>query len=383
MKTLTATAFKRRCIAAAHGAAVIVALLCALAVPSVRAGPAQGREAGEPHRKHAAARAARGESTPAYGARADVLALATDIAGRQPSLGLERVQAVLAEARFIPGVARRIAPPAEDNVKNWAAYRARFIEPVRVAAGVAFWRDNERWLREAETRWGVPAQIVAGIVGVETIYGRQMGNFRVIDALATLSFDFPIEQARRDRSPYFRGELEQFLVLCQAQGLDPLEPLGSYAGAIGMPQFMPTSWLQYAVDFDADGKTDLHTSAADVIGSVARYLAEFGWQPDLPTHYAVAVPSDPEQRETLLGPDIFPSFRAAQMADYGAALDAAGREHDGPLALVMLYNGKAEPSYVAGTRNFYAITRYNQSSYYAMAVIELGSAVAAVVNATR
>ena len=362
------------------GPATSMALALLLAVSGAL--PGLDASAAEPRRKPAAMRSDSASEMPAYGRREDVLALAADIAERH-ALDRDRVEAALAEARFVPSVVRLITPPAAGIAKNWAAYRARFIEPVRIAAGVAFWRDNERVLREAEQRWGVPPEIVVGIVGVETIYGRQMGNFRVIDALATLAFDFPVEQARRDRSAFFRDELESFLVLCQTEGVDPLAPLGSYAGAIGMPQFMPSSWLKYAVDFDGDGRTDLRASAADVIGSVANYLAEFGWQRDMPTHYAVTMPCGADDRATLLGPDIFPSFRAAQMADYGAALDAAGREHDGPLALVELQNGSAAPSYVAGTQNFYAITRYNQSSYYALAVIELGSAVAAVVRATR
>ncbi|EWS56460.1 Membrane-bound lytic murein transglycosylase B precursor [Methylibium sp. T29] len=211
-----------------------------------------------------------------YGRRDDVVALAAGIAERR---GLDRawVEETLAQARYIPGVVRLIQPPPAGTAKNWAAYRARFVEPVRIRAGVAFWRDNERWLREAEARYGVPAAIVVGIVGVETIYAQHMGNFRVLDALATLSFDFP-RDARRDRSPFFRDELESFLLLCRQQGSDPLALKGSYAGAIGMPQFMPSSWLKYAVDFDGDGRVDLHASAADVIGSVANYLAEFGWQ---------------------------------------------------------------------------------------------------------
>ena len=143
-----------------------------------------------------------------------------------------------------------------------------------------------------------------------------------------------------------------------------------------MPQFMPSSFAKYAVDFDADGRTDLQASAADVIGSVAHYLAEFGWRRGMPTHYAVAAPADTAERALLLLPDIVPSFSAAQFAEHGAQLDAAGRAHDGPLALVELQNGDAAPSYVAGTANFYAVTRYNWSSYYALAVIELGAAVA-------
>ncbi|MBX9715532.1 MAG: lytic murein transglycosylase, partial [Burkholderiaceae bacterium] len=228
---------------------------------------------------------------------------------------------------------------------------------------------------------GVPPEIVIGIIGVETLYGQHMGNHRVIDALTTLGFDFPT--GRKDRSAFFRDELEQLLVLSHREGSDPLALKGSYAGALGMPQFMPSSVNKYAIDFDGDGHIDLHTSAADVIGSVAHYLAEFGWQRGLPTHYEVAVPSDASERALLLGPDILPTFTAQQFIDHGAAFgtpappltDSSGSAADAKLALVELQNGPDAPSYVAGTTNFYAVTRYNWSSYYAMAVIELGQAV--------
>jgi membrane-bound lytic murein transglycosylase B len=166
--------------------------------------------------------------------------------------------------------------------------------------------------------------------------------------------------------------------MAHSENVNPLELKGSYAGAMGMGQFMPSSWNKYAVDFDGDGKVDLHNSPADVIGSVAHYFAEFGWQRGIPTRFDVGVPSDPANRAALLEPDIKPTFTARQFAEKGAGLPAAGREHTGLLALVELHNGDAAPSYVAGTTNFYAITRYNWSSYYAMAVIELGEAIALV-----
>jgi membrane-bound lytic murein transglycosylase B len=247
------------------------------------------------------------------------------------------------------------------------------VEPQRIQAGLAFWRANEHWLERAEARWGVPASLVVGIIGVETFYGRHTGNFRAIDALATLAFDFP--PGRRDRSEFFRSELEQLLLLAHREGVDPASYKGSYAGALGLPQFMPGSINRWAVDFDEDGHIDLHRSTADVIGSVAHYLAAFGWVRDMPTHYPVAAPVDVSDRAHLLGPDILPSFTPAQFAQRGAELSEPARQHDGLLALVELQNGDAAPSFVAGTSNFYAVTRYNWSSYYAMAVIELGQAV--------
>jgi membrane-bound lytic murein transglycosylase B len=315
----------------------------------------------------------------AYGTRDDVLALAAHIAN-QHGLDGAWVAGTLAQARMLPSVRRLMQPAPVGTAKNWAAYRARFVEPVRLRAGVAFWRENARWLQEAEARYGVPAAMVVGIVGVETLYGRHMGTYRVIDALATLSLDFPASP-RRDRSPFFRDELAQFLLLCREQNEDPLALQGSYAGAMGLPQFMPSSRRKLAIDFDGDGRIDLHTSAADAIGSVANYLAHHGWQRDQATHFEVTVPTGTADRAALLLPDILPSFTATQFAERGAALDAAGREHAGPLALVELQNGEAAPSYVAGTQNFYAITRYNQSSYYAMAVIELGRTIETVLRA--
>lgn len=307
-----------------------------------------------------------------YGTRDDVMRFADEIAQRQ-GFDAAWTRDALARARQVPAVQRLIMPPPAGIAKNWAAYRSRFVEPVRIRAGLAFWEEHEGWLQRAEERWGVPASIVVGIIGVETIYGRHTGNFRVLDALATLSFDFPT--GRRDRAPFFRSELEAFLLYCQRESLDPTEPLGSYAGAMGLPQFMPSSLLRYGIDFDEDGHIDLHRNPADVIGSVAHYLAQFGWERDAPTRFGVAAPVEVRDRALLLVPDIVPSFSAAEFAERGAVLDEAGRAWDGKLALIELANGEAAPTYFAGTGNFYAITRYNWSSYYAMAVIDLGEAI--------
>ena len=309
-----------------------------------------------------------------YGQRPDAMALADTLAERH-GLDAAWARAQLAQARFVPSVARLIMPAPAGTAKNWAAYRARFIEPERIRAGAAFWAANQTWLDAAEQRYGVPAALVVGIIGVETFYGRVTGNYRVLDALATLSLDFP--PGRKDRSAFFRDELGQFLRLALTEHLAVAEIKGSFAGAIGLGQFMPGSINRFALDFDGDGHVDMVNSAADVIGSVAHYLAEHGWQRGQPSHFAVKPPSDSSERALLLVPDILPSFTPAQMAAHGAVLDDAGQAHAGPLALVELQNGDAAPSYVAGTQNFYAVTRYNASSYYALAVIELGQAVAA------
>ena len=286
------------------------------------------------------------------------------------------VRDAVGHAQFLPIVARLMQPAPSGTPKNWRVYRSRFIDPVRTAAGVKFWQDNQATLERAEKEFGVPPEIVVGIVGVETIYGQLMGNFRVIDALATLAFNFPQSHPRAaERSTYFAGELENFLLLQSQAGADPLKPLGSYAGAMGMPQFMPSSWARWAVDYNGDGRIDLARSPADVIGSVANYFRSYGWQTGMPTHYPVSFDAEKLDKDALLAPDILPSFSVSSFTAKGAVLERAALQHRGPLALVELQNGDAQPQYVAGTENFYVITRYNWSSYYAMAVIELGREV--------
>lgn len=308
--------------------------------------------------------------------------LLADQLATQFQLDAAWVASVIAQGQSSEQVARLIMPASNPGAKNWAAYRARFIEPIRIKAGLQFWRANEAHLKRAESVYGVPANIIAGVIGVETLYGRYTGQFRVLDALGTLSLNFP--KGRSDRSAFFQAELGQFLRLCAEQNTDPLSVLGSFAGAIGLPQFMPSSIRRYAVDFDGDGHIDLRNSEADAIGSVAHYLAQSGWRPGVPTHYTVTPPVDDVARQKMLAPDILPTFSAPDMQSQGAVLDDLGQQHTaGPLALVLLYNGTAEPTYVAGTANFYAITRYNQSSYYALAVIELGRALSEALKAPK
>jgi membrane-bound lytic murein transglycosylase B len=317
---------------------------------------------------------------PAYATRDDAMATADDIALRR-NLDRDWVRQAIGQANLLPVVARLITPPPVGTVKNWRVYRSRFVEPIRINAGVKFWQANRETLARAEKEFGVPIEIIVGIIGVETIYGRQVGDYRVIDALATLSFDFPTAHPRaRERREFFKGELEQFLSLTSRTATDPLSLRGSFAGAMGLPQFMPSSWAKYAVDFDGDGKVDLFNSPADVIGSVANYFKAFNWQSGMPTHYPVTFDRSNLDMEALMAPDILPTFSVASFMAKGAVLEGAALQHIGPLALVELQNAGSEPSYLAGTENFYAITRYNWSSYYAMAVIELGQEVARVAS---
>lgn len=308
-----------------------------------------------------------------YAQRPDAQALAAEIA-QNMGLDPQWTWQALAQARFKVSATRLMMPAPAGTKKNWAAYRQRFLDAPRIKAGVAFWQDNEATLRRAEREYGVPARVIAGVLGVETIYGRNTGRFRVLDVLTTLSLDFP--SGRSDRSAFFRTELGQFLKLCQEQGLAPESVLGSYAGAIGLPQFMPSSIRRFAVDFDGDGHIDLTGSASDAIGSVAHYLAVHGWQARAPAYFDITPPQDAQTLAKLLQPDIVPSFLPAEMQKMGVVLPRSAMNHEGMLALVKLENGDATPTLIAGTENFYAITRYNQSSYYALAVLELGSAVA-------
>jgi len=313
---------------------------------------------------------------PLYATRPEVMQAADEIAQRL-QLDVQWVRHAIGQARLQPSVVRAIAPPPVGTPKNWNVYRSRFIDPARIRAGVQFWQTNRSALERAEQETGVPAEIVVGIVGVETIYGQQTGNYRVMDALTTLAFDFPPEHPKaRERSTFFRSELEAFLKLTQRTGTDPLALRGSYAGAMGLPQFMPSSWDKYAVDFDGDGRVDLFLSAADVIGSVSNYFKAFSWRRGWATHYALQFDPATLDLATLRAPDIVPTFTPATMTALGVQLDAVGQQHPGLLALVELQNGDAAPLYIAGTENFYAITRYNWSSYYALAVIELGREVA-------
>jgi membrane-bound lytic murein transglycosylase B len=314
---------------------------------------------------------------PSYAGRADAMALADEIAERQ---GLDRkwVRRVIGKTRQVPQVVKLITPPPVSLPRNWQQYRGRFLETERIQAGVAFWQAHRELLERASASYGVPEEIIVGIIGVETYFGRHQGRYRVVDALATLALDFPAEHPRAaQRAAFFRTELGEFLKLRRQADLDPFKARGSYAGAMGIPQFMPSSWARYAVDFDGDGRVDLVDSTADAIGSVASYFKAHNWQPGMPTHYPVDFDYERLDMPTLLEPDIKPTFPVEQFTAKGVMLGAVGRRHAGPLALVELQNGDYSPSYVAGTENFYAITRYNWSSYYALAVIELGRAVAA------
>ena len=323
---------------------------------------------GKKHKVHSV------RTTP-FGPRAEMAQLATDIS-QDHQLPVAWVRHQLSLARRVQGLEKMVMPPPSSSPKNWAAYQARFIEPRRIEAGVKFWQTYKDALERAQNTYGVPAELVVGVMGVETFYGQHMGNYKVLDVLTTLALHFPPEHPRvQERQAFFKSELGYFLKMVHAQPKGQAAITGSYAGAMGWPQFMPSSWSRFAVDFDGDGRIDLLKSPIDAIGSVANYFKAFGWQTGMPTHYSVQFDEAKLDKPTLLAPDILPSFSAASMRDKGVLLEGDAQQHKGNLALVELFNGADAPSYVVGTENFYVVTRYNWSSYYALAVIELGQAV--------
>lgn len=241
-----------------------------------------------------------------------------------------------------------------------------FVNKTRIKRGVEFWNKNKETLERAEKVYGVPAKIVVAIIGVETMYGRQGGSYRVIDALSTLAFDYP-------KRPLFKRELESYLIMTRQYKLDPLKIKGSYAGAMGYGQFIPSSYLSYAVDFDGDGLKDIWSNPVDAIGSVANYLHQHGWQKgELPVSRA-RVTGDLYQE--YINKALQPELTLAELAVKGvlpASSDALPQESK---AALFKYKGRLGAEFWLGFNNFYAVTRYNHSRLYAMSVIQLGNEV--------
>ena len=257
-----------------------------------------------------------------YPARPEVRAFIDGLAERH-AFDRAALDEIFARVRRSDAAIRLMTPAPPSFKRSWKVYRSRFIDDTRISAGVRFWREHEDTVARASERYGVPEEIIVAIIGVETVFGRITGDHRVIDVLTTLAFDYP------RRADYFRSELEQYLLLTRTEGVDPFAVRGSYAGAIGLPQFMPGSIRRWAVDFDGDGRIDLRESPADAIGSLRNYGVSS---------------RDPVAFDTKL-------------------------------ALIDLPNGDDAPDYWLGARNFYVITRYNRSSFYASAVIELAEAL--------
>jgi membrane-bound lytic murein transglycosylase B len=285
------------------------------------------------------------------------------------------LQTLFSKARYMDSAIKLIKPAPAGKAKNWQAYRARFVEPRRIAAGVDFWSEHELALQRAETQYGVPAEIIVAILGVETVYGRNTGNFRVIDTLTTLAFDYPQTANRDARMAFFRGELESTLLFARESHIDPFSLLGSYAGAIGWPQFMPSSIREYAVDFDGNGKIDLRASPVDAIGSVANFLRIHGWKRGEPTVFPASV-ANPESVAELLKQGLEARNSADQIRAAGV-LPGVELPAGQLFGLIDLQNGDAATEYWLATNNYFAITQYNRSYFYAMSVVDLSRAVRA------
>ena len=272
-------------------------------------------------------------------------------------------------------ILRAIRPAAvPEQQRSWQRYRERFVNDRRISNGLRFWQDNGAELARAEAIYGVPPEIIAAIIGVETEYGLNMGNFGVLEALTTLAFDYPL------RAAFFRSELEQFLLLARENGVSPLDIKGSYAGAIGIPQFMPSSQRHYAVDFDGDNKIDLRRSTTDAIGSVARFLNIHGWQTRAPVAVPAIVIGDPTP---LVAAGIKPGLPLPELAKQGVtARGDTGQFGEQAAALIDLVSPDQATEYWIGFDNFYVITRYNRSSFYAMSVFQLAEALRAAQGKT-
>jgi membrane-bound lytic murein transglycosylase B len=281
----------------------------------------------------------------------------------------KRVESWLRQARYSASVERLMQPPIPFAQRNWIEYRDRYLQAPRVQAGVAFRQANAAALERAERQYGVPAEFIVAIIGIETYYGRITGNFRTLDVMTTLAFDYP------RRADFYRAEFIEFLLLAREQRTDPASYRGSFAGAIGLPQFMPGSIRRWAVDFDGDGRIDLAGSAADAIGSVANFLVGHGWQRDLPVVFEAEADEEMVDR---LGRGILAQRPWSVALAEGVRSDAL-LSLDTPVLVIDLpligANGEPARAYRVGTTNFSAILHYNRSYFYASAVADLAAAL--------
>lgn len=302
--------------------------------------------------------------------RPEIAAFVNEVAGRD-GMSKRQVRALLKAAQPQPKIIELMNKPLEKAVPWWE-YRDHFLTSERIDEGVQFWNEHAESLKRICAQYQVAPEYVVAILGVETKYGRVLGKYRVLDSLTTLAFDYP------PRKAFFASELEQFLILVKENNLDPLTLVGSYAGAIGAPQFMPSSYRRYAVDANGDARRDLWGDWDDVIASVANYLREHGWTPEGPVLTDAALGPDPpfqidphnlELNETV-----------ASLAGRGIKLDAA-LPPDTPAVLISAEQ-RDGPGYRVGFHNFYVISRYNASARYVMAVNDLAQAIALRVRGT-
>jgi len=292
--------------------------------------------------------------------RADVHAFIEDMVSKHDYDRLRLIE-VLDDATSKTGILESISKPAEKTL-NWKDYRNIFLTEARIEAGAAFWREHRETLSRISDETGVAPEIIVAIIGVETYFGRITGNHRVLDALATLAFDYP------PRSSFFRRELEQFLLLVREEDMNPADATGSYAGAMGAPQFMPSSYRAYAVDASDDGKRDIWNNWQDVIGSVANYFVAHGWQPgrEVATMATLADGWNGPPPKNLLQPEDTVGSLSKQGVMFATDLGAAEKSQ------LLKLDGNDGDEYWVGFHNFFVITRYNHSVMYALAVYELG-----------
>ncbi|MCV6637924.1 lytic murein transglycosylase B [Candidatus Albibeggiatoa sp. nov. NOAA] len=284
----------------------------------------------------------------------------------------KQLQQLFKQVKKKNNILRVMKRPGE--AKPWYEYRKIFLTSDRIKQGAVFWRKHAKTLERAEKTYGVPVEIIVAIIGVETFYGKQLGKFRIIDALYTLGFHYP------KRADFFRKELKEFLLLTREENVNPLHPKGSYAGAIGYGQFIPSSYRNYAIDFDGDGQRNLWNDVEDSIGSVANYLRNYsksyGWKPDQAVIKATKV--RPNAVKALLDLEFKPTLTVRQLKQRG--LQFATNKYDNYLGLLIDLKTEQGTLYWVGFNNFYMLTRYNKSNRYAMAVYQLAQAIKASYN---
>ena len=299
-----------------------------------------------------------------YLSRAEVDAYIEELI-QQHNFSRPELEEVLAAAERRQDIIDLMRRPAERRL-NWHEYSKIFLDEQRIVGGVEFWQQNQATLERAQKEYGVAPEVIVAIIGVETRYGRVTGRHRVVDALMTLAFDYP------PRASFFRKELTQFLLLAREEGKNPISLTGSYAGAMGFGQFIPSSYRSYAVDFDQDGVRDIWQNRNDAIGSVANYFSRHGWRGAEQATLPVQLKAETEQLLSIANQSLKPTHSIAEMAEMGVIVD--GLDPDARVLLLRLLGGE-KPEYWLGFDDFYVITRYNHSRLYAMAVHQLGQEI--------
>ncbi|UDG82069.1 lytic murein transglycosylase B [Candidatus Vallotia cooleyia] len=290
------------------------------------------------------------------------------------------LHALFNQAVYSKTAAKLVLGAKTPILKSWQAYQARLIDAVRINTGVRFWQQNKAVLQKASKQFGVPPEVIVSIIGVETLYGQYMGHFRVLDALTTLTFDYPDTSNRTQRMSRFRKELEDFLVWTRSAGIKPTTVLGSYTGAIGIPQFLPSSIVEYAIDYEGDDHIDLRNSFADAIGSVANYLKQHGWESDRPIVWRVHMDTGSIGiAKAALDKKAESRWALQQLLHAGMLLDERtvdiASEAETPVSVVELLTSGQPAQYILGLKNFHVLTRYNHSFFYAAAVYELSERI--------